>query len=200
MITITLRRIMECEPCYDPIENGIFPEDWDLDAPISFQWLSDKIPHDDVIWCFSNLPDEHDGLKRHFAVDCAERVKHLMTDERSLNALVVARKHALGEASDEELRAAAITAWTARDATCSAARAARDARAATAASSAARDAAWAASSAARAARDAARDARVAARAASSAARDARAAEQQWQIRRIIELTEAGEWSPVGGKE
>ncbi|MDE2107384.1 MAG: hypothetical protein KGL39_59865 [Patescibacteria group bacterium] len=36
-----------------------------------------------------------------------------MTDERSLNALVVARKHADGKATDEELAAAWDAAWAA---------------------------------------------------------------------------------------
>ena len=43
-------------------------------------------------------------------VECAEIVKHLMTDERSINALTVARKFCAGEASREELNAAAVAA------------------------------------------------------------------------------------------
>lgn len=45
-------------------------------------------------------------LLRHFAVDCAESVRHHMTDARSTAALDTARRHANGEATDEELEAA----------------------------------------------------------------------------------------------
>jgi hypothetical protein len=184
-ITITLRRIMGCKPCYDPIERGIFENDHDLDAPITFRWLAERIPSCDVVWCFSNLPDEHDPLKRHFAVDCAERVKYLMQDERSINALVVARKYAFGEASNEELLATRNAAETAvAEAVARAAwAAARAAQAATRPAWAATRAAWAAAWAEQAAAWAERDA-------------AWVAEQQWQLQRILELTDAGAWSPI----
>ena len=82
-----------------------------------------------------------DRQRREFALFCAQRVRHLMTDSRSTNALDVAARHLRGEATDEELAAARAAA---RDAAWDAAWAA------------ARDAAWAAAWAA--ARDAARDA------------------------------------------
>jgi hypothetical protein len=43
---------------------------------------------------------------RLFACDCAERVLHLTTDERSHEAVRVARRYAVGDATDEELDAA----------------------------------------------------------------------------------------------
>ena len=55
-----------------------------------------------------------DRQRREFALWCAERVRHLMTDSRSTNALDVAARHLRGEATDEELdaaRAAATAAW-----------------------------------------------------------------------------------------
>jgi hypothetical protein len=80
---------------------------------------------------------EYAALWRHYAVDCAERVAHLLADKRGLDALRVARRHADGMATDKELsaawNAAAGAAWSA-----AADAAAREARAA------ARDAAWAA--------------------------------------------------------
>ena len=76
-----------------------------------------------------NLDGLTDAQLRLFAVRCARRVQHLMTDPRSLAALDVAERRARGEATDEELAAA-------RDA-------ARDA-AWTAARGAARGVAWAA--------------------------------------------------------
>jgi hypothetical protein len=51
--------------------------------------------------------------RREFALWCAERVRHLMTDERSTNALDVAARHLRGEATDAELNAAWAAAWDA---------------------------------------------------------------------------------------
>lgn len=65
---------------------------------------------------------------RRFAVWSARQVQHLLTDERSLNALDVAERYANGAATDEELAAAdaaadaaaanaAYTAYAAAEAT-----------------------------------------------------------------------------------
>ena len=53
-----------------------------------------------------NLDNLTDAQLRLFAVRCARRVQHLMTDPRSLAALDVAERHARGEATDAELKAA----------------------------------------------------------------------------------------------
>jgi hypothetical protein len=47
---------------------------------------------------------------RLFACDCAERVEHLAKDERSANAIAVARRYAHGKATKEELDAAKAAA------------------------------------------------------------------------------------------
>ena len=86
---------------------------------------------------------------RLFAVECAAEVAHLMTDKRSLDALEVAYRHALGDATDAELAAARDAAWdAARAAACDAARAAASAAAWDAAWAPSWDAAWAAARAA----------------------------------------------------
>jgi len=58
---------------------------------------------------------KHTHLWRHLAVDYVEMIKHLMVDERSLDALVVARNHADGIASNTDLyhayEAAKHVAW-----------------------------------------------------------------------------------------
>jgi hypothetical protein len=110
-----------------------------------------------------NLEGLSDKQLRLFAVRCARRVQHLMTDPRSIAALDVAERHANRQATDEELkvaRDAANAAWAAANAAWAAANAAWDAA----------NAAWAAGAAARAA--------GAAWAAWAAARDAELAEQQ----------------------
>ncbi len=110
-----------------------------------------------LVWVTTRQGVSDDRTLRLFGVFCARSVEHLMTDQRSRDAIDVAERFAKGEATAEELSAA----W-------SAARAASDAaRAASAAAwAAARAAAW---SAARAASDAARAASAAAWAAARAA-------------------------------
>lgn len=109
-------------------------------------WLRDDLKPDWRIWLACRvLPD---NLLRKFACRCVREVWHLLTDERSRNA--VEERHADGLATDEELAIAwAAAGAAARAAVWDAAWAARDA---------ARAAAWAAAGAAR---DAARAARAA---------------------------------------
>ena len=109
-----------------------------------------------------NLDGLTDSQKRLFAVRCVRRVQHLMRDPRSIAALDVAERHAHGEATDEELKAATAAAWAAAAAADAAARAAAAwaaaAAAARAADAAARAAAaWAAAEAAQAEREAQRE-------------------------------------------
>ena len=95
---------------------------------------------EDALWCLRAVGGR-DREIRLYAVWCARQVQHLMADQRSINALDVAVRHANGTATDDELAAAwAAARDAARDAALAAAR--------DAALAAARDAAW----------DAARDA------------------------------------------
>jgi len=55
----------------------------------------------------------NDKSARLFACWCARQVWHLMTDERSRNAVEVAERYANGNATDEELAAARDAAWAA---------------------------------------------------------------------------------------
>ncbi len=54
-------------------------------------------------------------IDRLCAVECVADVQHLLTDARALNALEVAYRHALGDATDDELAAAHAAAHAARD-------------------------------------------------------------------------------------
>lgn len=111
-VTTTLNRIREHSPCaggWAKLLRHLGKTQAD-DEPLPFSVILASNGLDDALWCCRAEP-QHASLWRHFAVDCAETVKHRMTDERSLNALVVARRHAEGAATDEELDAARAAAW-----------------------------------------------------------------------------------------
>lgn len=135
-ITTTLAKIKAHGPCEDGYRKlakslgGITK--YGKDTPITFEQIYASNGCDDALWCLRATDVEYHNLWRHFAVDCAQAVEHLTEDQRSKDALVVARLHADGNATDEELDAA----WDA-------ARAAAWAAAWDAAWAAARAAAWA---------------------------------------------------------
>ena len=200
MILITLNKIREKSPCANGwqtllVSKGKTHAD-DVEFPLTDVLGSNGLA--DTFWCLRCMP-EYDNLWRLFAVWCAEQVKHLLTDERSLKALDVARNHAKGLATDEDLDAAWRAAWDAAwdaaggaawDAAGDAARAAAGGAAGgaawRAAGDAAGDAAWAAAG------DAARAAAWAAAggAAWDAAWDAARAAQKEKLREVLT---AGKW-------
>jgi hypothetical protein len=152
----TLNKIREHRPCTDGWETllrtlGKTKAD---DEPVSIIQILDSNGLNDALWCLRAV-EGHEREIRLYAVWCARQVQHLLTDQRSLNALDVAERYANGEASREELVAARRTADAAAAA---AARAAADvvwgAAADAAADAAAAAAAWDAADAARAAANA----------------------------------------------
>ena len=130
---ITIKRLRNLSPCYDPTEIGI-PENYR--ANIS-RFIKDyrnlTQSKDDMLWVLLRPEFLSDRLCRLFAVWCARKALKLIDDpdKRSINACNVAEKFANGKATKEELAAA-------RDA----ARAAAWDAARTAAWAAARAAAW----------------------------------------------------------
>jgi len=110
--------------------------------PIPLLLIVESNGIDDAIWalrCVNNC----DRDVRLFAVWCARKVQHLMTDARSVAALDVAENFANGRASKDELIAARAAAWdAARAVAWNAARAAARSAAWDAAWDAARSAAW----------------------------------------------------------
>lgn len=196
MITITLNKIRAHRPCESGWKTLLKAKaDIGMDDEFPLADVIDSNGLDDTLWCLRCLP-EHDKTWRLFAVWCARQVQHLMTDQRSIDALDVAERHAHGLATDEELAAA----WTAaRDAARAASgAAARDASgggAAWVAAGPAREAAWsgAGDAACDAAWDAAREAWDAAGWAAggaryaewAAARDAAKAAQEKTLREVI---------------
>ena len=96
------------------------------DAPLSLLTILDSNGLDDALWALRSV-DGHAREKRLYAVWCARQVEHLLTDQRSLDALEVAERFARGRATREELEDAARAAYAAYDAYDAAARAAQSA-------------------------------------------------------------------------
>lgn len=160
MFYTTLNKIREHSPCcrgWEKLLTSLGKTKAD-EEPLSFKSILDSNGLDDAIWALRSIDVPEVRL---FAVRCVRQIQHLISDERSLNALDVSEAYAVGEATKDELSAARYAALAAAGyAALAAARyAARDA-----AWDAAGDAAWyAARAAARyaaeaAARAAARDA------------------------------------------
>lgn len=146
LATKTYEDIMVLEPCYDPVDRGYIDDDW-VGTALDVLHLV-NVPIGDRLWVVLNdgwLPDR---LMHDFAIWCAEQALALVAspEPRSLRALEVKRLWLGGNATDDQLSAAADAAWAAADAAWAAARAA-----ARAAADAARAAAWAAAWAAAAA-------------------------------------------------
>ena len=168
----TLNELKKHNPCaggYKKLLKHI-GADYPADKPIDLRTILKSNGFDDTIWVLrAAMPvADRDRIARLFACDCAESVLHIYEEEypddnRPRNAIEVARRYALGQATEEELQAArnaADASWSAawdaaRYAARDAARYAADAAgAAAAAMSAASYAAAAASYAADAAWDA----------------------------------------------
>ena len=110
----TLNKIREHDPCREGWEKllaylGKTKAD---DEPLSILTILDSNGLDDALWALGAV-DGHDRELRLFAVWCARRVQHRMTDQRSLAALDVAEQYANGLATDEQLAAARDAAWDA---------------------------------------------------------------------------------------
>ena len=119
MICTTLNKIREHSPCKDGWEKllAYLGKTQADDEPLPLLTILDSNGLDDCLWCLHTVP-EHDKEWRLFAVWCARKVQHLMTDPRSVAALDVAERFANGTATQEELAAA----WAAaRDAAMAAA-------------------------------------------------------------------------------
>ena len=103
----TLNRIREHSPCVEGWSKlltylGKTSAD---DNSLEIATIVESNGLDDALWCLRAVEGE-DRKIRLFAVWCARRVQHLMTDPRSLQALDVAEAYANGTATLEELREA----------------------------------------------------------------------------------------------
>jgi hypothetical protein len=155
---------MSLKPCPDWPESRVreaVPEE----IPIVDFLRAAHIPPEGRLWVALHPDFCTDSLMRLFACDCAERAlisereAGREPDERSWTAVAVARRYALGEATDAELDDARADAYAAASAAAwNTARAAAGASARAAARAAASAAAWAADAAGAADSAAARDA------------------------------------------
>jgi hypothetical protein len=135
-------------------------------------WLLEDMKPDWRQWIAARPGVLTDRELRLFACWCVRQVWHLLQDDRSRNAVVIAERFANGEATTEELRAAADASAARAAASAAYARAAASAAARAAASA---YASAAASAAARAADDADAYSRAADASAAASAAAARAA-------------------------
>ena len=137
MITTTLNRIRAHGPCAEGWAKLLkhLGKTCADDEPLPFATILESNSLGDALWCCQVEP-QYAREWRLFAVWCVRQVQHLLSDQRSLDALDVSERHANGHATDAELETAWAAAWDA----------ARDARAARAAWAAARAAARAAQS------------------------------------------------------
>jgi hypothetical protein len=199
-IMITLQQIKDQRPCTDGWatvlkSKGGTKADFSAEFPLTDVLESNGL--DDTLWCLHCLP-EHSRIWRKYAVWCARQVEHLMTDQRSRNALKVADLHADGLATDVDLAAASEAARAALAAASEAARAAL--AAASEAAWAAEAAAWAAARAAALAAAGAAGAARAALAAAGAAVAASGSPEPAQTDKLREILTVGEWVEESSNE
>ena len=191
MKRITVDLIMSLDPCEEYSRDRITKLfSGRKSVALKTVLKTDKIQHNDKLWLLLRTQFIPENDLHELACQFAEHVLPIFEteysdDKRPRLAIEAKRKWLQGEITTNELKAAA---WAARDAAWDAA---RDAKAAP--WDAAWDAAWAAAWAAKAAAGAAWDAPWAARAAAGnaaeAARDAWDAEEQWQIKQIVNVIE-----------
>ena len=112
-ITTTLKEIRRhrpCQPGWQRLLSHLGKTKPD-DEPLSLITILESNGFGHAIWCLRALPESEHWRVRLFTVACANQVKHLMTDERSLNALRVSKAYALGFASRIEFVTASEEAW-----------------------------------------------------------------------------------------
>ena len=133
MTTTTLRQIRQHSPCREGWRTllsalGKTGED---DEPLPLTTILQSNGLDDALWCLRTITGYDKEIIR-FVLACVQEVRHLMTDQRSLNVLDALERHLESPLSKQELDVVLAEAWAAA------------ARAAEAAAEAARAAAWAA--------------------------------------------------------
>jgi hypothetical protein len=111
MLTTTLKRIRAHVPCshgWEKLLHGLGKTRAD-DEPLPYSTILRINGLHDALWC-CRVESEHSKEWQLFAVWCARKFEHLLTDPRSIEALDVAERYALGTATEQELETAEIAA------------------------------------------------------------------------------------------
>ena len=114
MKTINNELIRSFRPCYDPSKKGI-PDNETLTVLDWVEKYRAVVPARDIVWLLCRRYFLSDRDLRLFAVFCAREALKMVgnPDLRSIDACDVAERFANGEATMEELNAAAYYAYTA---------------------------------------------------------------------------------------
>ena len=109
-----LRKAGACEKGYKKLAEHLGGAlKYGKNTPIPLTVVLSSNGLDDTLWILRATIEPADALARDFAADCADSVRHLIDDDRSISAISVARRHARGQASDADLAAARNSAWAA---------------------------------------------------------------------------------------
>jgi hypothetical protein len=109
-IMITLNQIRAASPCAGVWKKVLKAhEHLGIDTPFPLSSVLDSNDLADTLWCFRVLPD-HINIPKRFAIWCVRQVQHLMTDDRSVNAIDVAERYLDGNATLDELKIAIAAA------------------------------------------------------------------------------------------
>ena len=127
MLSTTLTLLKEhgaCAEGYKTLAKAL-GRGYGKDTPIPLARIVETNNLVDALWTMQAVPPEQavdrDRIERLLACDYAEHVLHLFeakhpTDLRPRQAIEVARRFAVGDATQEELAAAGAAAWAAGDA------------------------------------------------------------------------------------
>jgi hypothetical protein len=120
MLHTTFNLAKEANACTEGVDKlrAALGPDWPDDKLIPLTLVLKYNGIADAIWALRCTAEPSDKLARLFACDCADRALSLYErrhpgDARPRQAIETARRFALGEASAEDLRAAADAAWAA---------------------------------------------------------------------------------------
>ena len=104
MITTTLRQIRQHNPCREgwrTLLSALGKTEVD-DEPLPLTTILQSNGLDDALWCLRTITGYDKEIIR-FALACVQEVRHLMTDQRSLDALDAVERHLESPLSKQEL-------------------------------------------------------------------------------------------------
>lgn len=110
----TLNKLKSHKPCkegWEKLLKALGKTEAD-DEPIELSFILESNGYDDALWALRAVGG-YEKEMRLFAVWCARQVQHLITDERSIQALDIAERYANGQATESELTASRDAAWDA---------------------------------------------------------------------------------------